>query len=74
MSVDRQESARAVAAYSKDPTPGNAAAVAREQKKLQAMRENAQLLIFAGLWAAGMIVYALYRASLRQFGRRRIRL
>ena len=72
--VDRPEMARATAAYSKNPSPENAAAVVREQKKMQRMREDAQLLSAVVLWAASMIVYGLYRASLRQFGRRRITL
>jgi len=72
MFVDRPETARATAAYSRNPSKENAAAVAREQKKTQTLREDAQILIFAGLWAAGMIVYGLYRGSQRHFGRRRI--
>lgn len=74
MFVDRPDAARATAAYSKNPSTENAAAVSRAQKKVQATREDAELLIFAGLWAAGLIVYGLYRASLRQSGRRRITL
>ena len=70
--IDRPQSARAVVAYQKNLSPENAAAVAHEQKKMQAMRQDAQLLIFASLWAAGTIVYGLYRTSLRQLGRRRI--
>jgi hypothetical protein len=72
MFVDRPELARATAAYSKNPSPENAAAVVREQKKTQAVREDAQILIFVGLWAPGLLVYGLYRGSQRQFGRRRI--
>ena len=74
MFIGRPELARATAAYSKNPSPGNAAAVVREQKKTQAVREDAQILIFVGLWAAGLVVYGLYRAAQRQFGRRRIML
>lgn len=70
--VDSRDAVRATAAYSKNPSPENAAAVVRAQKKMQAMRQDGEILISVFLWSAGMMVYGLYRSSLRQFGRRRI--
>jgi hypothetical protein len=66
--VDRRDFARAVVAYSRDPSPTNAKELARQQ----GINQKIRLLASCGFFAAGMLCYGASHLTFRAFQRRRI--